>query len=174
MKWVIIFLPAFFVFSCNMGNQSADTSKDSSFPIEPGMEDKDTSAITSNRSTDNWDGCYWKILQRDTFALHLEQSGTDVTGKLSFNNYQKDKSSGTVYGKIDGEVLRLWYSFQSEGMNSVMEVYFRKQNSELVRGLGPMEVKGDTAYFNNKQEIEYKADQAFTKVDCSQVPGKYR
>jgi hypothetical protein len=92
---------------------------------------------------------------------------------LTFNNFQKDKSSGSVHGTIAGDTIKLWYDFHSEGMKSVMEVYFRKQNDELLRGLGQMEVKGDSAYLNDHTNIQFSADQTFKKVDCSSLPAKY-
>ena len=174
MRWVFIFLPSLFIFSCNTNNTSSELNKDSSSHVRPGMKDGDTSTVASPTSEKNWSGCYWKLLQRDTFVLHLKQSNSVVDGKLTFNNFQKDKSTGTVQGKIEGDIVKLWYSFQSEGMNSVMEIYFRKQDDGLVRGFGPVEVRGDTAYFKSEKDIVYNADQTFSNVECSQLPGKYR
>ena len=172
MKRVFIFLLAFFILSCNSNSSSREAKNDESLP---GKEERnDSSVATSNDRESNLSGCYWKVLQRDTFVLHLEQSGDGLTGKLSFNNFQKDKSSGKVHGKIESDIVKLWYSFQSEGMQSVMEVYFKKQGDHLVRGLGPVEVKGDSAFFNNDKNVEYRSDQTFTRVDCSILPSRYR
>ena len=172
MKWVFIFLFGIFIFSCNSNSTSHETKNDESLPGN--QKEKDSSVTGSNDRFNSLSGCYWKVLQRDTFVLHLGESGDDLTGKLTFNNFQKDKSSGNVRGKIEGDIVKLWYSFQSEGMQSVMEVYFKKQGDHLVRGFGPVTVKGDTAYFNSDKDVDYKSDQAFTKVDCSILPSKYQ
>ena len=172
MKWAFIFLSAIFILSCNSTNTSPQPKNDES--LSANEERNDSSVAASNGRVSNLSGCYWKVLLRDTFVLHLEQSGNDLTGKLSFNNFQKDKSSGNVHGKIEGDIVRLWYNFQSEGMQSVMEVYFKKQGDHLIRGLGPVEVKGDSAYFHNDKDVDYKSDQTFTKVDCSILPSKYQ
>ena len=52
-------------------------------------------------------GCYMQVLGRDTFAASLQQQGNRVTGKLSFNNYEKDGSTGTVKGKMEDNILKL-------------------------------------------------------------------
>ena len=174
MKYAFVFLQVIFILSCNTNNTSEEKNKDSSFPVNPGASDKDTSMVESEKNDDNLSGCYWKLIQKDTFVLHLEQSNAEVSGKLTFNNYQKDKSSGNVHGRIDGDIIKLLYTFQSEGIQSVMEVYFKKENGQLIRGLGPVEVKGDTASFKNAKELQYKNDQTFTRVNCSDLPSKYK
>ena len=171
MKWVFIFLLPIFIFSCN-ANSSSDEAKNESSPDN--HKSKDTSVAVSNDGDNNLSGCYWKVLQRDTFVLHLAASGNDLSGKLTFNNFEKDKSSGIVRGKIEGDILKLWYSFQSEGMQSLMEVYFKKQGDHLIRGLGPVTVKGDSAYFSSDRDVDYNSDQTFTRVDCATLPSKYR
>ncbi len=119
-------------------------------------------------------GCYWKILKRDTLAIQLNQTGNNVTGKLSFDNFEKDGSSGTVRGTTEGNIIKLWYNFASEGMNSVMEVYFKKEGDQLLRGIGPVDAKGDSSYYTDHSAIQYTQDQSFTKLPCEALPGKYK
>ena len=173
MRRLIILFTGLFIFSCDTNNTPAGTEKDSAYLVEPKVNEQDTSSARSATAANNWTGCYWRIVQRDTFVLHLQQNNGNISGRLTFNNFQKDKSAGTVYGNIDGDIVRLWYSFSSEGMNSIMEVYFKKQGDGLVRGLGDVAVKGDTSYFPNREHISYSNDQRFTRVNCSEVPGKY-
>jgi hypothetical protein len=118
--------------------------------------------------------CYIQVLKRDTMVACLQVKGNVVTGKLTFNNFEKDRSSGNVHGMIEGDIIKLWYEFASEGMNSVMEVYFKKEDSRLLRGTGPVGTKADTAYFSDKDAIEYKAGQAFNKIPCESIAEKYR
>lgn len=118
-------------------------------------------------------GCFMQVLKRDTFAASLKQNGNNVSGKLSFDNYEKDGSTGTVHGKLQGDVLKLFYSFASEGMNSVMEVYFKYSDGKLVRGTGDMDNKGDTVYFKNPGAIKYDGG-ALQKLPCETLPAKYK
>ena len=107
-------------------------------------------------------------------VLRLEQNGKDVSGKMSFDNFEKDGSSGTVTGKINGDVIELLYSFQSEGMNSVRELFFKMQDGKLISGIGPIGMRGDTAYFSNRSAIEYPQQEAFDKVSCDELHAKYK
>ena len=118
-------------------------------------------------------GCYIKILKRDTMVLHLQQRGTNVSGKMNFDNYEKDGSSGEVKGVIEKNIVKMWYNFQSEGKHSVMELYFMIEDSSVIHGVGPVSTKGDTAYFSDPSAINFSKDHAFTKTDCSFIPAKY-
>lgn len=118
-------------------------------------------------------GCYMQVLNRDTFAASLLQQGNTITGKLSFDNYEKDGSTGTVTGKLENGIVKLFYSFASEGMNSVMEVYFKHDNGKLSRGTGDMDTKGDTAYFKDPSAIKYDGS-ALQKLACTNLPAKYK
>lgn len=118
-------------------------------------------------------GCYMQVLSRDTFAASLQQQGNTITGKLSFDNYQKDGSTGTVTGRVENDILKLMYSFASEGTNSVMEVYFKHHNGKLLRGTGDMDTRGDTVYFKDPSTLKYDGS-TLQKLPCTSVPSKYK
>ena len=118
-------------------------------------------------------GCFMSVMSRDTLVAHLQKSGNLVTGKLSFDNYQKDGSTGSVKGVQEGDIIKLTYSFASEGTNSVMDVYFKVGEKSITRGIGEMQTRGDTAYFVNPSAIKYEGTE-LTRMDCEQVPVKYR
>src|SRR5687768_3913913 len=61
------------------------------------------------RSEDNITGCYMEVIGRDTFAASLQQEGELVKGRFSFDNYEKDASTGPVSGRLQGNILRLLY-----------------------------------------------------------------
>lgn len=130
------------------------------------------SARPEDHSLSDIPGCYMKIAGRDTAILRLEQKGDMFTGKILYDNYEKDGSRGTVKGKEDKEIIKLWYDFDSEGMHSVMEVYFKKENGRLLRGVGDMDAKTDTAYFISG--INYSDKEAFTKVNCDLIGWKLK
>lgn len=118
--------------------------------------------------------CYMQVLKRDTLVLYLVQNGNNVSGKLTYDNFEKDGSSGPVKGRVEGDVIKLLYSFASEGMNSVMEVYFKKTSDGLTRGIGEMQNRGDTGYFVDPGTISYPPGGNFKKTTCEKVPGKYK
>ena len=116
-------------------------------------------------------GCYMKITGRDTAILIIEQKGTAITGKMLYDNFEKDGSRGTVKGSEEKDILKLWYDFESEGMHSVMEVFFKKDSVRLLRGIGTMNVRSDTTYFT--AGVNYSEKEAFNKVDCDLLKRKF-
>ena len=138
------------------------------------QKEKDREAIEKSYSVIDMSGCFWKIKGRDTLVAWLVQTENTITGKLSFDNFEKDGSSGTVHGTVEGDLIKLWNSFESEGMKTVKEVWFKKQGDSLLRAVGPSAVKADSSYFTDHGAIKFSADQSFQKVDCAEVPGKYK
>jgi hypothetical protein len=114
------------------------------------------------------------ILKRDTMVLHLTNTKGELSGKLTFDNYEKDGSTGIVIGRKDGDKLKLVYSFSSEGMNSVMDVYFKFRGEDLLRGVGDVQTKGDTAYFTNPSQVNFPEQDVFKKTACDAIPSKYK
>jgi len=144
--------------------------------IEEAVKPQDSTGLTSNPVGDPAtiiDGCYMQVLKRDTFTASLQQQGNLVTGRLHFDNYEKDGSSGTISGTLQGDVLKVYYFFASEGMKSVMELYLKYENGKLIRGTGEMNTKSDTAYFVNPALIKYDGS-ALEKISCQDLPGKYK
>ncbi len=137
----------------------------------PGNINEDQAGTTTKLV--DFSGCYVSIMGRDTFAAQLRQDGQDVNGRLSFDNFEKDGSTGTVMGRVDGNIIRLKYEFQSEGMQSVMDVYFKVLGDSLLRGVGEMSTRGDTAYFVDRDNISYEGS-AFKKIPCDDLNEKYR
>ena len=135
---------------------------------------KDSTEQELNLEKNNITGCYMRVLERDTFVAVLKQNKERVTGKLSFDNYQKDGSTGVVEGMIEDNIIKLTYSFQSEGTNSVMDIYFKKEGEGLVRGIGEIGIRGDTSYFINTDNVEYPPGDILRKIDCKEIPSKYQ
>ena len=164
MKYLFYLLLVSNLMACKDTSQaSTSETTDVGQVIPPKIEDKSPADVT---------GCYIKIIGRDTAILMLEQKGNMFSGKLLYDNYEKDGSRGTIKGKEDKEIIKLWYDFDSEGMHSVMEVYFKKENGKLLRGIGDMDVKTDTTYFISG--INYSDKEAFTKVNCDLISWKLK
>jgi len=165
MKYIFFILLFSKLIACINNDQTTEQAE----ATKPGNP---ISSDTDQKPTDNWDGCYMKIIGRDTAILMLQQKGNELSGKMLYDNYEKDGSRGTIKGKEEGEILKLFYDFDSEGMHSVTEVYFKKDNGRLLRGVGDMDVKTDTAYFISG--INYSEKEAFNKVDCILVEWKLK
>lgn len=162
MKYILILILAVTVYSCNDYRRVKEKSETKQ-PVNT-----DSPAPVAEADVD---GCYMKVTGRDTAILMLERKGNELSGKMIYDNYQKDGSRGTVKGTEKEDILKLYYDFNSEGMHSVIEVYFKKVTGGLLRGIGSMEVKGDTAYFVSGINYSYK--EAFSLVECSEVKEKF-
>lgn len=138
------------------------------------QKEKQREAIDKSYSYTDFNGCYWKIAGRDTLAAWLAQTENTITGKLSFDNFEKDGSSGAVHGTIEGDIAKLWYSFESEGTKSVMEVWLKKQGDSLIRATGASAVRADSSYFADRAKISFKGGQVLQKTDCNEMPAKYK
>ena len=160
---IILFV---FFISCNEPAQKE---------IKVGQDQQDTADV--NVDTSSMLGrteCFWKISQKDTLVAVLLHTGNQVTGRLSFDNFQKDGSTGSVSGTVEDDVIKLWYSFQSEGRNSVMETWYKREEDKLLRGFGPTAVKGDSSYFTDHAAIRFTNDQVLQKTSCDSIPAKYK
>ena len=167
MKYILYIFLLSRLIACN------DKSRPKGNSITSQSSDSGTAASNlGDHPLNDITGCYMKIIGRDTAILMLEQKGNMFTGKMLYDNYEKDGSRGTVKGKEDKEIIKLWYDFDSEGMHSVMEVYFKKDNGRLLRGVGDMDARTDTAYFISG--INYSDKEAFTKVDCDLIGWKLK
>lgn len=111
-------------------------------------------------------GCYVATLGQDVYSLSiLSQQGESFNGTLVFKNFQKDSSSGTYNGTYRDGILLGDYSFQSEGMYSVMQVIFKKVGDNFVRGYGEMNEEGNR--FANLNAITYDGSAVFVATEAT-------
>ena len=163
MKYLIIL--AVVLFSCTQQEKTSETdTTDATTIVSPPADT--TPVIVST--------CYMQVLKRDTMVASIMQSDDIITGKLTFNNFEKDGSSGPIQGKLTDGIIKAWYNFQSEGMQSVMEVWLKLGDSSLIRGYGPIKMSGDTSYFSEPAAIKFEDNQQMKKIDCAAVPVKYQ
>ncbi len=99
--------------------------------------------------------CYRYQQGNDTISLRLVQTDKQVSGELLYNLYQKDKSNGTLSGQLSGDTLFATYTFQSEGLTSVREVAFLKQDTALVEGYGEVTETGGEMQLADKSQLEF-------------------
>lgn len=152
--FLLILLPSIFI-TCNNENNIENNH----LGLIDESSDSERSLLT--------EGCYFLSLQRDTLLVQITGTGDTIQGNLLFDNFEKDGSRGTITGTLSRDTLKTWYNFESEGMKSVMQVYFLVKETALIRGVGSMDVKEDTAYFSNLSDIYYPADNTYQKTDCN-------
>ena len=104
-------------------------------------------------------GCYVSTLAKDIYSLNIEtQVGDKITGTLSYNNFEKDSSMGTFEGVYTNNILLVNYTFNSEGMHSVVQSIFKKVGDDFIQGFGDFEEKDGAQYFKDISKIEFEPD----------------
>ncbi|HEX7905960.1 MAG TPA: hypothetical protein VF487_18940 [Chitinophagaceae bacterium] len=111
-------------------------------------------------------GCYLLINGKDTASLELGFDKGNVSGSLSYNIYGKDRNDGTFEGEINGDLLKVWYLFRSEGIMSVRQEIWKIVPGKLIPATGEVTVKGDTSLFTNTNKLIFDNNRAFVKVKC--------
>jgi len=112
--------------------------------------------------------CYASITGKDTVKLKVEVFPNVVTGKLSYNLYQKDSNQGDFNGRVHGDTLLADYTFMSEGKSSARQVIFLIKEGIAVEGYGNMEEKDGTMVFKNIKEISFEKGLTLKKVVCGE------
>jgi hypothetical protein len=111
-------------------------------------------------------GCYVATLSKDVYTITIiSQDGEKFKGALSFKNFEKDSSSGTYEGTYKDGILLGDYSFDSEGMRSVMQVIFKNTSEGFVRGFGDMNADGTR--FSDLNNITYDTKYTFKPSGCA-------
>ena len=166
LKFLFVLLAVAGIISCNNMDEKTSATTDS-------IQTTGDATINTTAKV-NLTGCWLRVIQKDSLSASLVQQGNFVTGKLVFDNFEKDGSSGTVSGRIENNIARLVYRFQSEGMNSISEVYFKITENGLIHGIGEVAVKGDSAYYADPARISFPANETLQKISCESLPERMR
>jgi len=125
------------------------------------------SAINTKKSaTDStFNVCYSSMVKKDTVLLNALMTGDSIKGSLGYKLYEKDQNNGSILGKVYGDTIRATYTFMSEGMESVREVYFLKKDSLLIEGLGNLKDNNGKVSFENPGAVKFEGI-VLTAVPC--------
>lgn len=159
MKYLSIVFVCILLFACNStenNNTVTDSivsSPDTTYP-EVLMKKEDTV-------------CYEFVSGKDVYTYRLFIKDSLVTGTAHYDNFEKDDSKGTVHGTLNNDIIHLWYNFESEGMQSVSERYFKVASGQITEGIGKIDLKGDTTYFSSPETIDYTKGLVFKQRECN-------
>ena len=109
--------------------------------------------------------CYLGISGKDSTMISLDDNLGTITGKMRYNNFEKDSSSGDIIGIQNGDTLKLNYTFQSEGSLSEREIYFLKKKDQLLEGIGDHKTDGNKDLYANPSKLKY-GSSSMKQVDC--------
>lgn len=120
---------------------------------------------TSGGEIDTVDkSCYSFVRDRDTIKLIVTVQENRVEGTLDFNFYEKDKSTGTILGEMEGDTLFADYHFSSEGLSSSRDVAFLREGKSFVMGTGEVQSSGTKEVFKDRKTIRF--DSGVVLKEC--------
>lgn len=164
MKKYLLSTAAFLVlFSCEKKteNKVQDVSKDS---VTINESDIQVEAIPHS--------CWLEVKANDSVMAVIDDNLGTVTGKLQFKNYQKDSSSGDIYGISVGDTIKVDYVFQSEGLESTREIWFLKKNGNLVEGIGEYDETGEK--YKDPKAVKFEGGHSLSSADCKDFDKKFK
>jgi hypothetical protein len=110
--------------------------------------------------------CYVSFKNRDSTYLHLNKKGEHVTGTLNVSLYEKDKNSGVVAGLVKGDTLVLYYTFQSEGMQSVRQIAYLQKDGKLIEGFADVQEQNGRTSFKSLEDLKFDGSVVLEQSDC--------
>ena len=135
-------------------------------------------AFTQRRSAvapvvveDSIKGCYLATIAKDRYLLAVTAvDGQNVEGSLQYKNFEKDSSRGTFSGTYTDGILMGEYAFASEGMDSVMQVLFKKTDQGFVRGFGETKTEGNKVTLLDPSTVSYENSPEFIYTNDCTIP----
>jgi hypothetical protein len=104
-------------------------------------------------------GCYVATLGSDRYEMNLtQQNNSRVSGRIALTPAQKDSAQGTFQGTYENGRLHGIYTFNSEGVTSERELYFKRTDDGFIPGYGPVEVI-DNKFEKLARPLQLKWDQ---------------
>ena len=116
-------------------------------------------------------GCYAAQIGKDLLTLDLEQQDRNiVVANLKYLWSEKDQNEGEMIGIYTNQVLTGMYEFESEGVRSQRELFFKGDKTGFIAGFGPVETKGNVEKF--KRPLKIKWDESYKYLPSDQCKNK--
>lgn len=119
------------------------------------------------QTTSSIQGCYVARQSKDVYTLKVDKiENNQVSGTLSYQNYQKDSSQGSLDGTYNGEMLVGDYAFRSEGMDSVRQVAFKKTDDGFIQGFGEIQMQDGKERLVDLNNLSYDHSPEYIEEEC--------
>ncbi|HLP50759.1 MAG TPA: hypothetical protein VK154_07735 [Chitinophagales bacterium] len=157
MKYIPSILTAAVLLSaCNNKPQAVEATE---------AVNMDTTTVTT--AVTNSIKCYAFTSKGLTVNMYIEQYGTEVTGRLTYDFAIKDDNEGLLKGRYYGDTLIADYAFKSEGTTSIRQVAFVKNGNQLTEGYGDVAEKEGKMMFKNRSSLSFTGT-ALNEVPCKE------
>jgi hypothetical protein len=111
--------------------------------------------------------CFVHALKKDSTFVQLVITGDNVTGKMTWQPYQKDGARGTLKGKKVGDVITVDYDYMIEGNQQMEEKVFILRGDSLLVKSGELTDKNGKLVLKNLAKATVR--QTLVKADCRKV-----
>ena len=129
-------------------------------------EKNQESTTKTEVKTTQTETCYQHTKDSSTIRLNVTINDNMITGNLTYDYYQKDKSKGTIKGQLKSDTLFADYTFMSEGVESVREVVFIKTANGWIEGYGEIDDKDGKVVFKNRNKITFDNNVVLKETAC--------
>ncbi len=129
---------------------------------EPKTPETDLSTVKDTPVTN----CYTYASESDTISLKITQVNDSVSGTLIYKLKEKDSNTGTVKGSFKDSILLADYTFLSEGVSSVRQVAFKKEDNNLVEGYGEVFNDNGKTSFRKPDSLTFSSTLKIVKTAC--------
>ena len=127
---------------------------------------KTENSTAHEENTTSLINCYEYANIYDTIILRLIHVGESITGILVYKLKEKDKNMGTIQGSMKGDLLIANYTFMSEGVSSVRQVVFKKQENFFLEGYGDVNTNNNRVSFNDPDSLRFNEALKLIEIDC--------
>jgi hypothetical protein len=111
--------------------------------------------------------CYAYTENQDTIQLQITVLNDSVTGRLTYNLFEKDLNRGTLVGSMQGDTLFADYTFFSEGVESIREVAFVKNGEGFVEAFGAVEEQNNKIVFADHSALQLNDQIVLKPISCN-------
>lgn len=88
----------------------------------------DSTTTAASHPLDNGHYCYILtegLENQDTTRVHFILADNEITGEMDWIPYEKDQRKGALQGSIDGEDVKVQWTYMQEGMQDTLHLQFR-------------------------------------------------
>jgi len=150
MKTFNILILAVLLASCNTQVKETETN----------------SSATVDKKNSSGANCYLYTSPTDTVSLNITHLEDSITGSLVYNFKEKDKNTGTIAGRMNGNILIAEYTFLSEGIQSCRQVAFKLEGDKFVEGYGESYSRNDRFFFKYPDSLNFDSSFKLREIGC--------
>lgn len=162
MKKPILLLTTLVIFGSSCTSEKKEEQRNDSTSITS----TDTTLVPTVPIEQKITECYTYINKRDTATLTINTENEELTGKLAYNLFEKDKNTGTIAGEMKGDTIIAEYTFNSEGMRSIREIVLLRKDGKLYEGYGEATERNGKMLFADRSKLRFGDAIVFSKSDC--------